>query len=154
MGWRLADQRGGIYGLVDLVDEFETAVNADLVDRGLRLRDAGCEAFDLCDLRDVVRNLPPDSATVRAMRDAEFNDDPERAAAELWGIQEHLLADIADSLRWLVWSKTKDARRRGAQPPDPIPRPGVEQRAKKHRPRTSIPIDVAIRTQRFAVPRT
>lgn len=35
-----------------------------------------------------------------------------------------LAADIADSLRWLMWAKTKDAQK-NRNPPAPIPRPGI-----------------------------
>lgn len=43
----------------------------------------------------------------------------------MWGLPEFLTADIADSLRWLVWVKTEDARR-GRSRPRPIPRPGIK----------------------------
>ncbi|WP_052372591.1 DUF5361 domain-containing protein [Nocardia otitidiscaviarum] len=42
----------------------------------------------------------------------------------MWGLKEMLLADMVDSLRWLVWAKTKDAQK-GRNRPKPVPRPGV-----------------------------
>ena len=40
------------------------------------------------------------------------------------GLQEMLLAAIADSLRWLQWAKTKDGAR-GRICPEPIRGPGI-----------------------------
>ncbi|WP_198654481.1 DUF5361 domain-containing protein [Nocardia aurea] len=42
-----------------------------------------------------------------------------------WQLSHHLLADITESLRWLVWSKTPDAQQ-GRNRPQPITRPGVK----------------------------
>lgn len=42
----------------------------------------------------------------------------------MWGLDQMLAADHADSLHWLVWSKTKDAQK-GLNRPPPIKRPGV-----------------------------
>ncbi|MHC6175472.1 DUF5361 domain-containing protein [Glutamicibacter sp. X7] len=83
--------------------------------RGVRLRDLGTDALTWSDLRAIVNNLPHDSAYWRKR-------EPERSR---WGIAEYLLAIIADSLRWLVWAKTKDAKRNRNRP-KPIPRPGDE----------------------------
>jgi hypothetical protein len=44
--------------------------------------------------------------------------------ASVWGWSEVLLADIANSLRWLVWSKTKAAAR-GRSKPSMIEPPSV-----------------------------
>lgn len=41
-----------------------------------------------------------------------------------WGLPEQMLAAQADSLSWIVWSKTADAQK-GRNKPKPIPRPGV-----------------------------
>lgn len=58
--------------------------------------------------------------------------DPEAAA---WGLQEHLLAEIADTLRVLVWGI---AGGKGAAP-KPIPRPGVapDEETESLRPKQS-----------------
>lgn len=47
-----------------------------------------------------------------------------------WQLSELLLAAAVDSLHWLVWSKTKGAKR-GTGQPDPIPRPGVKPRRER-----------------------
>lgn len=44
-----------------------------------------------------------------------------------WDVSDYLLADQADSLRWLVWAKTKDARK-NRKKPQPIPRPADARR--------------------------
>ncbi|WP_417556246.1 DUF5361 domain-containing protein [Microbacterium sp.] len=41
-----------------------------------------------------------------------------------WPFETHLLADIADSLRFLGWAKTKDGQKNRNRP-KPIPRPGM-----------------------------
>ncbi|MGN2635339.1 DUF5361 domain-containing protein [Nocardia takedensis] len=73
------------------------------------------------DLKVVVACAPPDSALSRARRPDDHQ----------WQLGQHLLADIADSLRWLVWAKTKDAQR-GRNRPDRIPRPGLKSTAERY----------------------
>lgn len=89
-----------------------------MIERGLRLRDLGSDRFRWSDLRAIVTHLPVESALIRVK-------EPERSR---WGISEYLLAIIADSLRWLVWAKTPDAKRKRNRP-KPIPRPGDEGKA-------------------------
>ncbi|QLY30833.1 DUF5361 domain-containing protein [Nocardia huaxiensis] len=62
-----------------------------------------------------MKFLPPDSAFQRSMH-------PEAAR---WQLDQYLLAEMADCLRWLVWSKTDDARN-GRNRPEQIARPGLE----------------------------
>lgn len=90
------------------------AIQADLIDRGLRLRHLGTEALTWGDLSAVIAHLPVESATFRAVK-----------TDWMWGLPEMLFADIADSLHWLVWAKTTDAQK-GRNHPKPIPRPGVK----------------------------
>lgn len=61
----------------------------------------------------MVAYLRPDSAVNRAMN-----------PQWMWGLSEHLIAGMVDSLRWLVWSKTKDGQH-NRNHPQPLPRPGV-----------------------------
>ena len=52
-----------------------------------------------------------------------------RTAAEpatVWGWNEYLLADISYSLRWLVWSKTKDGSKNRNHPKRILP-PGSKE---------------------------
>lgn len=75
---------------------------------------------DLRVAADLAANLPPDktSAAYRKLNPETW----------MWGVSEHLMAHQLDVLRWLQWSKTKDASKkspRGA--PKPIPRPGMKE---------------------------
>lgn len=87
---------------------------------GLRLRDWGSAEFAIRDLWAIVRTSPPGSAIYRALY-------PEDAD---WGLQEHLLAVLADGVHTLLWQNGGDAK---AKRPARIPRPGVEdsEREKK-----------------------
>lgn len=106
---------GGIVSLDVLIEAYRIPIEFDLIDRGLRLRDLGTDALTWGDLWAICKWAPTTSALARALH-------PEIGE---WQLGEQLLADVADSLHWLVWSKTKDAQRSGARPPNRIPRPGV-----------------------------
>lgn len=108
------DFDGGILSLDVLLREHGEAIESDLIDRGLRLRQLGTSALTWRDLKVIVKHLGPDSALGRAMY-------PDGG----WGLQEMLTAALVDTARWLVWAKTEDGRR-GRNMPTPIPRPGVE----------------------------
>lgn len=97
----------------------------------MRLRDVGCPEFTWGDLLDVVQHLPKTSAVYRAVHGDEDAE---------WGLLEHLAASTADSLAWLVWSKTEDATKKRNRP-KPIPRPGVVDESKKQIGAGSLPID-------------
>lgn len=143
MAGGFGDQPPGIFGLLTLVDgEHKEALERDLIDLGLRLRDAGSPGFEWADLRAIVRWAPKSSALYRSM----YLPDEDSA----WGLQEMLLAAIADSLRWLQWAKTKDGAR-GRNMPEPIPRPGHRPKVTKHGGKASTPMDRA--RNRFMVPR-
>ncbi|MGW4364621.1 DUF5361 domain-containing protein [Nocardia takedensis] len=98
-----------------------------MISLGLRLRQLGTEELSWRDLKVIVRSLPGDSALLRTMYPEDFR----------WQLDQHLLADIADSLRWLVWSKSEDARQ-GRGRPEPIQRPGV----KSNRERLGTAVDI------------
>jgi hypothetical protein len=82
---------------------------------GLRLRDAGTPEFTLHDLYVICANSPRTSALVRSIHG------PDAA----WGLQEHLLATVADYQAILIWQKTKDGQKNKNRP-KPIERPGVK----------------------------
>lgn len=107
-------------------------MNADLIERGLRLRWVGSEDFTWRDLLDVVKNLPKSSAVFRAVHGEDESE---------WGLSEHLLAGVLDNTGWLVWAKTKDASRPGAKPPKPTPRPGVGDDSVKRIGGSVLPVD-------------
>ncbi|MFI6042281.1 DUF5361 domain-containing protein [Nocardia sp. NPDC051321] len=81
----------------------------------MRLSQLGTEVLGWRELKAIVKWLPADSALFRAMS-------PD---GNHWQLTQHLLADMTDSLRWLVWAKTEDARN-GRNRPERVPRPGVK----------------------------
>lgn len=107
---------GGIFGVLTLCDEHGEALESDLIDRGLRLRDVGTQGFTWNDLIVIIRQIPEKSALMRSKHPDIYN----------WGQAEHLLADIFDVASLLLWAKTKDGQKNRNRP-DPYPRPGVEK---------------------------
>ncbi|TQM29861.1 DUF5361 domain-containing protein [Nocardia bhagyanarayanae] len=105
---------GGILSLDALLEEHTEAIEYDLITIGLRLRMLGTDDLSWRDLKALIKQAPADSALARSV----YGEDHQ------WQLGQHLLADMADSLRWLVWSKTKAAQD-GRDRPEPIPRPGV-----------------------------
>ncbi|MGP5121952.1 DUF5361 domain-containing protein [Glutamicibacter ardleyensis] len=67
---------------------------------------------------------------------------------------EYMLAIIADSVRWLVWSKTKDAKFNRKRP-KPIPRPGDDEAKKQGKGRMAGAVALTIEEvkRRLALPR-
>ncbi|MGI5222493.1 DUF5361 domain-containing protein [Nocardia sp. CA-290969] len=114
MARALGYRPGGILSLAALIEQYPQAVERDLIDRGLRLRQLGTEALTWCDFRAIFAYPHPDMAVTRAMRPDEWQ----------WGLTEQLLASAVDALTLLVWAKTKDAQK-GRNRPKPIPRPGI-----------------------------
>ena len=104
---------GGIFWLLDLIEEHSEAVEYDLITHGLRLRHLGTEALMWRDLMVIVRMQPRTSALMRIQN-------PETAE---WGLSEQLLAEVADMMHVRVWQSGKA---RKSDQPKPIPRPGVE----------------------------
>lgn len=98
-------------------------------------------SFGVLHAADLAVHLPPESAVGR-----EMNPD------HMWGIREQLLAAQVDTLRLLLWTKTKDGQRNRNRP-KPVPRPGVggdEQRVSK-KDLVVLPVDEVRR--RLALPR-
>lgn len=48
-----------------------------------------------------------------------------------WGLSEYQLADIANSLRWLVWAQSKDGQKNRNKPQMMKPPEGPKQAAEK-----------------------
>lgn len=109
------DRRGGIRRLLEL--NREGALEADLIDRGLRLRDCGTPEFTWSDLRAVVRWLPP-TANIHRVRDPEV--------ARWASIEAQLLAELVDAAHVEWWAKTRDGHKNRNRP-KPIKRPGVAE---------------------------
>lgn len=95
-----------------LIREHREAVEYELIRHGQRLRWMGSRGLSWRDVWVICRSAPPKSPLAIALS-------PQMA----WDTADYLLADMADSLRWLVWAKTRDGSKNRNQP-QPIPRPG------------------------------
>lgn len=86
----------------------------------------------------LIRQLPPESATKTAIRNAMPETDTKQAATSAdpsqgqWSQTEMLLALLVDSVRSLQYALIKVNGGKG-KPPDPIPRPGVKPKGKRAR---------------------
>lgn len=94
-------------------------------------------------LGNLIRHLPPESATKTALRNRMSEAELARAASEAdpsqgqWSQQEMLLARISDQLSWLL-HVTLVAHGGKSRKPEPTPRPGVKAKGtKKRRPALS-----------------
>lgn len=123
MADRLEGDRGGIFGLLDLLAETGGAVRSDLLRfYGLRV-DPTDPWLPWDELRDLVANLPRESATVRA----------NAGEAARWGETEHLLAVQIDLLQGQLWQFASANSKKSRKPkrPRPYPRPGVEDPSRR-----------------------
>lgn len=102
-------------GLLDILDspEYGEAAAYELLCFGKRPEQLGTDELTWYDLRRIIRFADERSPLSRAL----YPD-------VIWGLQEQLMAEAVDTLRWLKWAKTKAAQY-GRDLPDPIPRPGV-----------------------------
>lgn len=85
-------------------------------------------------LRVLIERLPPESATMTALRNAMSPEEYEAQARKgrpeegRWSMAEQLLAGITDSLHQLEYilvSVNSDGRGRKPKRPEPMRRPGV-----------------------------
>lgn len=118
---------GGILSLCELVDEFPEAVEYDVLRHGLRLRDLGSPSFTWRDLKVIVGQQKPAESAVW------MQENPDH----VWGLPEFLLADVAVTLRVMLWAKTKDGARNRNRP-KLIERPGARPERLGRKP---IPLD-------------
>jgi hypothetical protein len=89
--------------------------------------------MSLLDLSDLVANLPPKCALMRAVHPDEWE----------WDLEAQLSALIVDSIRHHEWQSarlTPGVKGLSQNPPPPIPRPGVEPAEKKYG-RDVLPMD-------------
>ncbi|MEU3599894.1 hypothetical protein ABZ714_14380 [Streptomyces sp. NPDC006798] len=115
--------------LLDLIGKYEEPLAYDCLALGLRLRNVGrTDDFTWGDLLAIVRQSPRSSAFYRATN-------PDEASG--WGLQEHLLAWVADLIAVSNWQRGQGKKK---DYPKPIPRPGVETPDKKFG-QEAIPMD-------------
>ncbi|MFB7605296.1 hypothetical protein [Streptomyces gardneri] len=88
-------------------------------------------------LRVLIQQLPPESATMTALRNALPASEYERHAKDgrpeegRWSMAEQLLAGITDALRdiqYILVLANSDGKGRKPRRPEPIRRPGVAVR--------------------------
>lgn len=93
-------------------------------------------------LGNLIRHLPPESATKTALRNRMGDGEIARAAKSAdpsqgqWSQVEMLLATISDKISWLL-HVTLVANGGKSKKPEPTPRPGVKSKGKKSRPALS-----------------
>lgn len=93
-------------------------------------------------LGNLIRHLPPESATKTALRNRMSDAEIARSAKEAdpsrgqWSQLEMLLATVSDKLSWLL-HVTLVANGGKSKKPEPTPRPGVKAKGQKRRPALS-----------------
>lgn len=101
-------------------------------------------------LRDFITHLPPESATMTALRNAR--PEPERGGGDPaeapWSQMEILIAALVDEIRCLRHDYTVTHLAKGKRKPkepEPIPRPGLKARGAKKRKLTTEQTDILFR---------
>lgn len=122
MDERLRSNGGGIVSLVAVLEDKDkrAAIEADLIDKGMRLRWFPSVDYTWRDLLVIVKHLGQESHYGRACLG-------EDAA---WTMDAQLQAATVDCLRLLLWMKTKDGAKNRNRP-RPIRRPGVDDGVEK-----------------------
>ncbi|MGW4422505.1 hypothetical protein [Streptosporangium sp. NPDC004631] len=95
---------------------------------------------------NLIRHLPPESATKTALRNEMSDAEMERASKGAdpsqgaWSQTEMLLASLIDSVRWLIHVTLRVNGGKGG-PPAPVPRPGVKKTGRRKRELTPAQLD-------------
>jgi hypothetical protein len=91
-------------------------------------------------LRVLIQGLPPESATMTALRNAMPEEDLDEQAEQgkpeqgRWSQSELLLASAIDALRrveYVLICANTDSKARRPSPPEPLARPGAKPRKSK-----------------------
>lgn len=119
--------------MLALIKEHSLALEADLLalPGGLRLRDCPSERFNWRDLWAFITYARADTNIVGATSPDKF----------AWDRTNMLLADVADGIDWLCWTKSEDAQN-GGSPPQRRPRPGIKVKEPRKGSRTK-PVPVS-----------
>lgn len=126
-----------LFSTYRLSRKYRDSLEADLINIGLRLRNCPSSGFTWRDLWLFIKHTPLTSNMARVMF-------PDKAG---WTRENMLLAEVADSLHWLQWAKTKSGSK-GRNKPKPIPRPGVTAPAREGSKPKASPVSVI--KERFA----
>jgi hypothetical protein len=90
-------------------------------------------------LGNLIRHLPPESALKTALRNQMSDAEIKSTAAEAdpsqgqWTHLEMLIASLVDAVRINTFTLRRLNGDKRAQPPDPVPRPGVKPKGQKRR---------------------
>lgn len=117
-----------ILSLVELLNEYESAITYDCLSMGIRLNHLGTQKFTWGELLAIVQHSPRFSAFYRAQNPDEW----------MWDETNHLLAAIADALHIANWQRANGKRK---DYPKPIKRPGVVTDDVKTYGKDAIPYD-------------
>lgn len=117
-----------ILGLVDLLNEYESAITYDCLTVGMRLNQLGTHNFTWGELLAIVQCSPRSSAFYRAQNPDEW----------MWDEKLHLLAAAVDALNVANWQRSDTKKNRF---PKPIQRPGVKTDDVKTYGKGAIPYD-------------
>jgi len=104
----------GIFGLLNLIDRHQEAVEYDLITHGLRLDYLGTDDLTWRDLKVIIGQQPTGSAVSRAIDGNDY----------VWDLKAQLLARIADDLAVNNWLTSGGKKSRNPYP-KPIERPGT-----------------------------
>ena len=116
MGEGVGHPAGGIFGLLEVLDEYGEAIEHDLVCAGWTLEDV------------------PDRLNWRALKAFVFHRSTSRDTAlyrmlvgddHVWGLSEQLQAATVDALAVANWQRASGGKKKPKKP-TPIPRPGVK----------------------------
>lgn len=112
------DSAGGSSGLAELIDKFGEQILADLqseygVNLAQALRPGG--GYSPRTILVLIRQLPPESRTVAAMRGGEqFHG---------WGADRYLLANVVDAINYNTYALVSANAKRKPKAPVPTERP-------------------------------
>lgn len=90
-------------------------------------------------LGNLIRHLPPESATKTALRNQMSDAEIKNAASDAdpsqgqWSHQEMLIASLVDAVRINTFALRRLNGDKKAPAPDPVPRPGVKPKGQKRR---------------------
>lgn len=131
MAGRVEGDSGGIFGLLDLLEEHWEALDYDLLTLGLDIRRIGHPDLDWRRLRAVVTFLPSTSAFARSVN----------GPAAAWTVGDYLLAQAVDALHAANWQRAGGKGQR----PKPVPRPGKTSKSTGQRFGTAaVPLSQAV----------
>lgn len=117
MDRRVGDRPGGTLFLSLLLQKLRTETEYELITHGARLRDVPTGGTDWRDVYVICRHPVKNGPLYEGLAQLAGK------TMDGWGVNEYLLALIADAARWLVWSKTEDGAK-NRNHPKPLPRPG------------------------------